>query len=491
MSRQRYLWYAQGFFKKYKSVIAVSTIVGIALVVILPSVLTIVPFGKPTRYIGRVGTFPLSRLPRDIQDLVSYGLTTVGDDGQAQPGLASTFRTEEDRKAYRFTLKPNTVWQDGNVVTPQDVNYNFADIDIVRSANDIVYRLQAGEAQEGAVNSEAFLPASFPTVVSQPLFKQVKTNSLFSRSKTIIYGLGTYTITDITYKGTGIEELTLDSLKDRIVYRFYPTEHDAIIGFMQGQVDILEDMQNLEDLTSWTTIQKHINAKSDQYVGLFFNFGYQNGDDHPYTNKQLRQSLNLALQKPQGADRIFSPIHKKSWAYVSSEDDLDHYEQDMKQAAEDYLKATVFTPLTIELTTIPTYSDQAQHIAKSWEDLGSVAQALCIQEKTTANCDQIGIKVNLRIRNSPDLSDYQVLLIGQQIPQDPDQYSLWHSTQSTNFTHYKNARVDKLLEDGRKATEKEERKLIYQEFQRLLVKESPVIFLQSIKTYRIERKQLL
>lgn len=489
MSTQRYLWYAQGFFKKYKVVIAGSTIVGIALVIILPSLLTIVPFGKPTTYIGRVGNFPLARLPRDIQEQVSYGLTKIQEDDQVAPALASTFRTEEEGKAYRFTLKPNITWQDGKIVTPQDVNYNFADIDIVRSANDIVYRLQ--NKQEGESTQDTFLPSSFPTVVSQPLFKQVKSGSLFSPSKTIIYGLGTYTITDIAYKGTGIDELTLDSVKDRKVYRFYPTEHDAIVAFKHGQVDVLEDMQDLEEVAGWTTIQKRITSKTDQYVGVFFNFAYQIGEDHPYTNKQLRQALNLAIQKPQGAERILSPIHKKSWAYVSSEEDLDHYEQDMKLAAEDYLKANIFTPLQIELTTIPTYSDQAQTIARSWEDLGALAQSQCISQKTTSNCDQIGITVTLRIRNSPDLSDYQVLLIGQQIPTDPDQYSLWHSTQSTNFTHYKNARVDKLLEDGRKATDKEERKLIYQEFQRLLVKESPVIFLQSIQTYQVERKSVL
>lgn len=489
MSSQRYLWYAQGFLKKYKTVIAVSMIGGIALVVLLPSILTIIPFGKPTQYIGRVGNFPLSRLPRDIQESVSYGLTKVSDDGQSMPGLASTFGSEEDGKSYRFTLKPNVTWQDGKTVTPQDVNYNFSDMDIIRSANDVVFKLQS-KSTDGSNVSESFLPSSFPTVVSQPLFKQVKNNSILSRSKTLIYGLGSYTISDITYKGTGIQELTLDSVKDRKIYRFYPTEHDAIVAFKHGEVDIVEDMQNLEDISTWDTLTKHLNSRLDQYVGIFFNFGYQLGEDHPFTNKQLRQALNLAIQKPQGADRILSPIHKKSWAYVSSEDDLDRYEQDMKLAAEDYIKANMFSPFTIELTTIPTYSDQAQVIAKSWENLGVAAHTLCIQEKASPNCDQVSIKVNIRIRNTPDLSDYQVLLIGQQIPIDPDQYSLWHSTQSTNFTHYKNARVDKLLEDGRKATDKEERKLIYQEFQRLLVKESPAIFLQTIKTYRINRKQI-
>ena len=51
------------------------------------------------------------------------------------------------------------------------------------------------------------------------------------------------------------------------------------------------------------------------------------------------------------------------------------------------------------------------------------------------------------------------------IPKDPDQYSLWHSTQtSTNISHLKNARIDKLLEDGRTELDQEIRKKIYLDF---------------------------
>jgi peptide/nickel transport system substrate-binding protein len=485
---QHYLWYVQGFFKKYKVIIIASIVLGVGMFILLPSLLTIVPFGKPTEYIGRVGVFPLSRLPRDIQEQVSFGLTRAESDGQIVSALASSFGVEEDGKAYRFTLRPDMKWQDGAIVTPQDVTYNFSDIDVVRSPNDIVYRLQTQD--QDAPAKDTFLPSSFPAVVTQPLFKQVRSRSILG-TKTTVYGMGAYTITDIIYNGPGIKEFTLDSAKNRKIYRFYPTEHDAIVAFKQGEIDRIDDIQNLEDLAEWTTVDKHLVTKTDQYVGIFFNLGYQNGEDHPYGNKQLRQALNLAIQKPQGTDRILSPVYKRSWAYVSNEDNVDHFEQDMKLAVETYLKANLITPIVIELTTIPSYSKEADLIKASWEQLGKLAKEQCSAEKSAADCEQISIAVSIQISNIPDLSNYQVLLVGQQIPLDPDQYSLWHSTQPTNFTHFKNARVDKLLEDGRKSTNKEERKLLYQEFQTLLVKESPVIFLEAIKTYTIERKGLL
>src|SRR6185369_8402425 len=108
-----------------------------------------------------------------------------------------------------------------------------------------------------------------------------------------------------------------------------------------------------------------------------------------------------------------------------------------------------------------------------------------VQDKSL--CDNLNINVKLRLVGFPDLSNFQVVLVGQEIPPDPDQYYLWDSTQSTNFTGYKNPRIDKLLEDGRKSIDQSERKSIYQDFQQFLVEETPAIFLTHLKTYTVVR----
>jgi len=97
------------------------------------------------------------------------------------------------------------------------------------------------------------------------------------------------------------------------------------------------------------------------------------------------------------------------------------------------------------------------------------------------------LKSPLKISNFPDLSNYQLLLIGQESSIDPDQYFMWHSSQSTNFTHYKNTRIDSLLEKGRKTLDLEERRTIYQEFQQYLLEDPPAIFLRYLNNYSIAR----
>jgi len=104
------------------------------------------------------------------------------------------------------------------------------------------------------------------------------------------------------------------------------------------------------------------------------------------------------------------------------------------------------------------------------------------------NCVTIlGINLRIKISNFPDTNNFQLLLMGQSIPTDPDQYFMWHSTQATNFTRYKNTRIDSLLERGRQTIDTEERKSIYQEFQQFLLEDPPAVFLRYLERFSIAR----
>ena len=83
--------------------------------------------------------------------------------------------------------------------------------------------------------------------------------------------------------------------------------------------------------------------------------------------------------------------------------------------------------------------------------------------------------------------EFDVLIASQEIPSDPDQYHLWHSTQATNIAGLASPRIDKLLEDGRKTMEEDKRIKIYHDFQKYLLEEAPAAFLFHPKLYTIER----
>lgn len=481
---RQFSWYVQAFFGRHKQVIGISVISGIMLFILVPQLVRVLPTVKRTTYVGRVGRFSLSQMPRDIQEKVSFGLTQSFENGDVVPALASAFTREEGGKSYRFTIRPHVNWQDGKPVTPADINYAFSDTQVSRSQNDIVFRLVAKKQDENA--QDPVLPISFLSIVSQPLFRQQEYRTFLGQKRVRLIGLSDYQITNTIDQGSGITELTLDSVKDRLVYRFYPTEHAAIVAFKRGEVDRLEGVSDTEDLATWNNVKVTPQVHNDQYVGIFFNLQTQENQVNPLSNKPIRQALNYALVKPT-ANRVISPINRKSWAYVAEESDLDSFNQDMSQAVDLLSKAETPTKLVFDLQTLPVYAAIADGAKQNWEELGRRAVEACKKSGGSEQCDNKQIQVNIRITGYPDTQNFQILIAGQQIPKDPDQYVLWHSTQPTNITHYKNPRVDKLLEDGRRTAGKEERKLIYQEFQRVVVKDVPVIFLQSITTFDVTR----
>ena len=84
-------------------------------------------------------------------------------------------------------------------------------------------------------------------------------------------------------------------------------------------------------------------------------------------------------------------------------------------------------------------------------------------------------------------SSFQMFLGDINLAKDPDQYVLWHSEQNSNISGYKNLRIDKLLEDGRKTVDINTRKKIYSDFEKYILDDPPASFLYLPYTYEISR----
>jgi peptide/nickel transport system substrate-binding protein len=160
-----------------------------------------------------------------------------------------------------------------------------------------------------------------------------------------------------------------------------------------------------------------------------------------------------------------SPISKTSWAYT---DKVKKYEPDITQAKKMLSTAKMASEsATINLTTFSQYIDVAQSIADSWTSMG--------------------VPTNVKVVSTVP-PDYEILLSAQEVPPDPDQYPLWHSTQAqTNITGFLNVKIDKLLEDARQEIDTNERRKIYADFQRRIVEEAPAIFLYYPTVYSVHR----
>ncbi len=435
------------FFSRFKALILISVALGVVFFFFLKFFLPLLVESKTIR-IGITGRYTLSNLPVSILEKISDGLTKLDANGNVEPDLASSWETSDKGKTWTFILKNNLFWQDGKKVISSGILYQFSDVTVERPDDKtITFKLQNPYS-------------AFPTVVSRPTFKSG------------LLGTGEYKVTDISLNGSVVEELIIkNKAGETIVYKFNPTEEKTKLALELGQVDRIIDVLDPTPFDSWNKIKISEKSNTGQYVAVFFNT--QQGS--LLAEKNLRQALSYAIDKESLSGlnanayaRAISPISIDCWAYNPQVKPYDYDAAKAKATIEEYKKSAKITDLSIKLSTTPILLKSAEKIAANWEEAG--------------------VKVNLQVISQIP-SDYQAFLAIFDVPDDPDQYSMWHSTQTaTNITHYQNPRIDKLLEDGRSEINIDTRKKIYFDFQRFLVEDSPAAFLYYPTTYTIGRK---
>lgn len=471
---RKFYWYTSTFFRKHGVVVLTSVIGAILLFsVFLPFVVQKINL-KPRQYIGLVGSYTLDDLPKEVEEKIGTGLTKLNTDGSAMGSLAERWIIEDDGKTYRFLLRQNVLWQDGKPVTPEDLTYNFKDTQIITNQNEIIFKLQ-----------DPFSP--FPTVVSQPVFRHTTEPYLYFFTRRKIIGTGQYQL--LRYEeiagGGRLKEITLEGANNQLIYRFYVTEADAIAGFERGEVDELPNLSSPQHLADWSNITVHKTLDQSTYVGIFMNV-----NDDLFKNKEIRLALNYGVQKPTDDSLANNPISPLSWAYA---DVSKNYDYDKERAIELLLSPNGLprVPLKFTLTTTVNFIAEAEEIKKGWQELGEEASGACQNSKEIKEkelCENLKMEIDVSVQSFADTSNYQLLLIGQVIPPDPDQYPLWHSGQPTNFTGYRNTRIDSLLERGRQTTDERKRAEIYSDFQQFFSDDPPVIFLRYLDRYTINRR---
>lgn len=436
-----FFWFTKAFIGKHGRVGLSSFVAGflifLTLVKLYPVLVSPITSFR-TKKIAVVGIYTPTTLPSYIQNLISLGLTSLDERGEATPSLAANWEVKDNGKIYIFNLKSGLVWHDGTKFKAADVNYNLKDVKF-EPVTDEVLKITL---------KEPFSP--LPSILARPIFKRG------------LVGLGAYKVEKLKLKGDKLTSISLAPVTNSLPlleFKFYPTETAAITAFKLGEVNVLDRISQVNNFSSWPGVSITPQTYFNFNVILFYNTRL------PLLQKRtIRQALAYALPTfPE--EKSSGPVNPNSWAYNSK---IKVYSQNLelgKSLLDKEGLATTSASLTI--STFPSFLNYAQNIASAWENLG--------------------IKTQVKVESSLP-TDFEVLLISQEIPADPDQYHLWHSTQDTNITGFASPKIDKLLEDGRKIIDKEKRLQIYQDFQRYLVEEAPAIFLYHPKLYRIERK---
>lgn len=417
--------------------------------------------------------------------------------------LAKSWDISDDQKTITFHLKPDLKWADGKPLTSQDVLFTWQKVTDEKTRTPygsdfkLVTKAEAPDANTFRVTYAAPYAPALDTwaglhILPEHLLKDQDINTTaFARNP-----VGSHYYKLSTWKNGQYLKLTrnlnatqgqakIDSLLSRIIpdkaAQFLELSADNIDSMGLNPIQFARIFPARPELNKNIALYKEL---GNSYTYLGFNLKRK-----PFDDIRVRQAINYAINKQEIIEGVLlglgEPVaspYKPGTRWSNPK--LKPYPYDPKKAIillkeagyEDHDGDGILDkdgkPFTFEILTNQN---------KEREMTGVLVQR---------RLKDIGIDANIRVLEWASFlgrfikpKEFDVVILGWSLSLDPDQYSIWHSSQQApgqfNFISYANPRVDQLLEAGRLELNPDKRVKIYHEFARILQEDSPIVYLSA------------
>ncbi len=461
----------------------------------------------PTNLDPRVGTDAFSA---HLDGLIFSSL--VAHDAQMNiiPDLAESWETP-DPLTYVFHLRPGVKFHDGRVLTSADVKYTFDSIltGAVRTTKRGAFRMVAAiEAPDEMTVvfhlREAF--ASFlwnltrpgvgivprgagPEISQHPngtgpfRFIDMKTDEEIVLERNHDYfGAKTEAAQDPTGTGTKIE---------RVRFRIVP---DAIVRALELRKGSADAEINSLTPDMVATLGKEPGIVADEQPGTPLTYVAFNFDDPVLAHREVRQALAYATDRAtiiryllrgqaRAASSLLPPNH---WAY---EPDVKQYDFDPARAerlldAAGYRRGADGTRIHLTLKTSTDESARlyAAVLADQWKRVGVALELKSLEFATfyadiTRGSFQLSTQRWVGGNSDPDMFEY--VFSSKKVPPE-----------GANRGHYRNPQLDALLDRARVEMDREKRKAILSQVQKIVAEDEPYINLWYPDNVCVHRAKL-
>lgn len=416
--------------------------------------------------------------------------------------LAASWEVTDAGKEFIFHLRHPVFFHDGTTLTAEDVVHSFrilmdpATPTAYRSDFENVVDFRALDAYTVQVKySEPFAPAlsawaSFQVIPKHlvPYARGITGNPLNRKP----VGSGPYQFVHWRPQ----QEIELKAFDhyfggrpniDTYRYRIIPDQQTSFIELKAGNLE-----QNSVTPIQWTrqTQTAAIRKKFNRYKYLGFSYTYMgfNMRRKPFDEKKVRQAISYAINQqeivkgvllgqgmpahgPYRPDLWYSNPNVKPYPYNPNKAKKLLAEVGYKDHDGDGILDRDGQPFKAEIIT-----NQGNELRKKTAEI--------IQRRL----HEIGIDISIRIvewsaflTRFINTRNFDLVILGWGLSPEPDQYTMWHSSQTGptqfNFVSYKNARVDTILEEGRRTLDRDKRAALYRELQAILAEDAPYVWL--------------
>jgi peptide/nickel transport system substrate-binding protein len=452
--------------------------------------------GEPSNLIPMLASDSPSH---EVAGYVYNGLVKYDKDLNIIGDLAQSWEVSKDNLSITFHLRRDVTWHDGQPFTARDVMYTYkvtvdpktptaysGDFLLVKKAealDDYTFRVTYEKPFAPALISwsNAVLPRHLlegRDITASPLRRAPVGTGPFVFKEWIAGDRVLLTANPRYFEGR--------PYLDRYMMRIVPDTATTFLELKQGGVDMasLAPMQAVRQ-TDYPKFAREFNKfkyLSFSYVYLGYNLKHRF-----FKDKKVRQALTYAIDKKEIIDGILlgqgieatGPFKPDMWAYNGN---VRRYEYSKEKAMALLLEAGFQKGPDGVL-----YRDGAPFEFTVLLSQGNDVRIKCA-ELTQKRLSEIGIRMKIRviewaafINEFIDKRNFEAVMLGWTIPQDPDLFDIWHSSKQgkkeLNFISFENAEVDDLLVKARHTLDREERKKYLFRIQEILAEEQPTTFL--------------
>jgi peptide/nickel transport system substrate-binding protein len=441
----------------------------------------------------------------EVGGMIYDGLIKQDKDLNMAPAMAESWTFSKDCLTLTFKLRKDVKWHDGYPFTATDVVFTWKTItnpktpapfkDGFLQVKDVEaldpYTVRVTYPKPFARALETWDEPVLPKHLLEPYVADGKLRE--SPQNRFPIGTGPYRFREWKPGEKVVVTANPDYYEGRpyigrVVYRVIPSQATIFLELKAKGVDyaLLTAFQYSRQ-TEYPAFRKAYNKY--RYPGTAYTFFAFNLKDPRFADKRVRQAFAYAISKPELIEGIrmglareaTGPIRPGTWAYT---DQVKRYEYNPEKAKallaeagwmdrddDGVVEDRQGRPFTFTIRTNQG-NDERRKIAE------------IVQQRLKAigvNADIQVIEWAAFIKEFVKPRRFEALVLGLGTGVDPDQYVIWHSSQTApdqmNRTGYSNPEVDRLLEAGRASCTQKDRIPYYHRLQEILADDLPMIFL--------------
>lgn len=465
-----------------------------------------------------------SDVDQDLASLIYSGLIRWDPQDGFVPDLAESLTVNEDGTVYTLKIRDNAKFHNGEDVRARDVLFTinaiqntsyrsplsdqFYNVTVVQEDDKTVsFVLEKASAPFVQYLTIGILPASLWAEI-------IPQNAPLAALNLQPVGSGPYEFAEFSKDKKGsIRSYTLKRNDDyyaqapyieELTFKFYPdavalqealanknVEGASIVGY-EAREDV-RDNRNVE----------LVEAYMPRETVLYFNQSV----NAALKDLAVRQAIKKAIDKSTLVSEVYGEsarvIHTQILPGQIGYDETltDTYDPSVANMLLTDAGYTLVENSNIRLLKPSLQSeeepDKTLHVTLTTPDIPDMR---LVAEKIQTDLKSVGIEVELSFISTELIStdviaprNFELLLAPILFEADPDPYPFWHSSQSKgsglNLVGYSNSEVDTLLVEARALTDQIARAEKYKQFQALLVKDVPALYLyQSTYGYALPKK---